>query len=221
MVLTKVPGTTARRTGSRAVGPLDVVAAAASRIQAWANCAKGRRRTEHALHSLERTGWQVRHNITLPAGGRVDHLVLGPRGVYVLDSRAWPGVVTVDQKGATVTPRGDPTAAWTAGGHHRALPPAAAAVVRTLSAAMGNVALAPRTLVVVWSPFPDRLAESGGITYIAGDDLVGWLSDQPRRLDDQELTALTASVLRVCPPRSIAPDRTAAAAPVVSARSGN
>jgi hypothetical protein len=36
---------------------------------------------------------------------------------------------------------------------------------------------------VIWAPFPEGLAVSGGITYVAGDRLAGWLSQQPRRPD--------------------------------------
>jgi hypothetical protein len=35
--------------------------------------------------------------------------------------------------------------------------------------------------VVIWAPFPEGLAVSGGITYVAGDRLAGWMSDERRR----------------------------------------
>ena len=193
MALTPFLTTTARPgTASRAIGSLRLVAGAASRIHTWANGLEARRRTQGALRPLERRGWQVSHDIPLREGGRVDHLVVGPHGVYVLASCAWSGVVTVDQKGATVTPPHDPAAAWTARGQHRTLPPAAVAVVRALSVATGGAVSAPRAVVVVWAPFPDRIADSGGITYVAGDHLADWLSGQPRRLEGSRLIALAA-----------------------------
>jgi hypothetical protein len=172
--------------------PLRAVASAAGLVQDWAHGTEGRRRTRRALRPLEQCGWRVDHDITLPGGIYADHLALGPCGVYVIDSRAWGGVVTVDHKGPTITPRGDPRAAWTANGHHRSLPPVAAAVVRSLAAA-GLPVRAPRAVVAIWAPFPDRIAESGGVTYIAGAYLADWLAGQPTRLGVDEVAALTGA----------------------------
>ncbi|SEK38867.1 Nuclease-related domain-containing protein [Blastococcus sp. DSM 46786] len=136
------------------------------------------------LRSLDRAEWQVTRLVRLPGGGQADHLVIGPTGAYLLDSRAWGGVVTVDHKGATITPGGRPETAWTARGQHCSLAPAAAALGRTVSTT-GRRSVAPRAVVVVWATFPERLAVAGGITYVAGDHLVEWLSDRSRHSDRQ------------------------------------
>jgi hypothetical protein len=47
------------------------------------NGCRGRRRTGRGLRALDRTSWQV----AVPAGGHVDHLVVGHGGVYVLVSK--------------------------------------------------------------------------------------------------------------------------------------
>src|SRR4051812_32411396 len=52
----------------------------------------------------------ITHDLDLPGAGNIDHLAVGPAGVFVLDSKAWSGVVTVEQDGATITPRDDPDA---------------------------------------------------------------------------------------------------------------
>jgi hypothetical protein len=166
----------------RTIDPLGIVATAAAHVYAWAATADGRRRTGRVLQSLDRETWRVTERVQLPDGGQAEHLVIGPSGVYLLASRAWHGVVTVDHKGATITPEGRPAAAWTARGQHCSLAPAAAALGRAVSTAAGNSLPAPRAVAVIWAPFPERFAISGGITYIAGDDLAEWLSDQPRRL---------------------------------------
>ena len=168
--------------GARALDPLRMVAAAAAHVHGWAAAAEGRRRTAQVLHSLDPGVWRVTQDIRLPDGGHADHLVVGPGGVYLLDSRAWEGLVTVDHKGATITPEGRPAAAWIARGLHCSLAPAAAALGHALSSAGGPLA-APHAVVVIWAPFPEGLVVSGGITYVAGDRLAGWLSEQPRRPD--------------------------------------
>jgi hypothetical protein len=187
-------GVPRRRAGARVNLSLRMVATAAALIHGWASAAEGRRRTEDVLRGLVGAGWQVAHHIKLPAGGHVDHLAVGPSGVYLLDSRVWHGVVTVDHKGATITPEQDPGAAWTARGEHSCLPPAAAAVVRALSAATGSTLPAPHAVVVIWARFPERVAVSGGVTYVAGEQLAGWLAAQPERLDRRQLAACAGRV---------------------------
>jgi Nuclease-related domain len=94
--------------GAAALDPLRILAAAAEHVHGWAATAEGRRRTARVLQSLDPGAWRVTQDIRLPDGCRADHLAVGPSGVYLLDSRAWLGVVTVDHKGATITPEGRP-----------------------------------------------------------------------------------------------------------------
>ena len=60
--------------------------------------------TERELRSVERQGWVVAHDLQ-GRFGNVDHLVVGPGGVYLLDSKNWSGEVSVANGLATVTPR--------------------------------------------------------------------------------------------------------------------
>lgn len=176
--------TTVRRgPNAQGVSPLRMVAAAAAHLHDWAARGDGRRRTGRVLRSLDRDTWQISQHIQLPDGGYADHLAIGASGVYVLDSRAWHGAVTVDHKGATITPEGQPAAAWTARGQHCSLAPAAARLGRVLSTAAGRPLPTPRAVVVIWASFPDRLAVSAGITYVAGEHLAEWLSGESRRAD--------------------------------------
>jgi hypothetical protein len=46
--------------------------------------------------SLVDAGWSALHNRSRPHGGNIDHVLVGPSGVYVLDSKAWTGPVTFD-----------------------------------------------------------------------------------------------------------------------------
>src|SRR4051812_41881777 len=136
-----------------------------SHIERWGTGAAGERRTERVLRPLQRVGWTITHDLDLPGAGNIDHLAVGPAGVFVLDSKAWGGVVTVDQDGATITPRDDPDAAWLARGQHRAATRTAARVTRVLAAAAGMTVPAAQSLVVVWGTFPQRIAASGGGTH--------------------------------------------------------
>jgi hypothetical protein len=60
---------------------------------AWRRGAAGERRTARLLAPLERHGWAVLHDLAIPGSqANIDHLVIGPGGVLVIDSkqyRAW------------------------------------------------------------------------------------------------------------------------------------
>jgi hypothetical protein len=162
-------------------------------IQRWGSGAAGERRTERVLGPLARVGWTTTHDLELPGAGNIDHLAVGPSGVFVIDSKAWSGVVTVDDDGATITPRDDPEAAWLARGRHRAAARRTARVTRTLAAEAGMTVSAAHAVVVVWGNFPQRVATSGDVTYVAGEYLHDWLLGQPSCLSRTQLSALSAA----------------------------
>ena len=61
----------------------------------WRRGARGERRTARALRKLARAGWTVLHDVAVP-GSRAngDHLLIGPPGVFLIDSKAWHGHIT-------------------------------------------------------------------------------------------------------------------------------
>ncbi|WP_243722898.1 nuclease-related domain-containing protein [Actinomadura sp. 7K507] len=66
-----------------------------STVTAWQKSSAAERRTEKQLKSLQRNGYVVLHARAVPADdegvsdGRIDHLVIGPSGVYAIDSEKW------------------------------------------------------------------------------------------------------------------------------------
>ena len=60
--------------------------------QAWRRGTQGERRTARLLAPLERHGYQVFHDLAIPgSAANVDHLVIGPTGVFVIDSKRYRG----------------------------------------------------------------------------------------------------------------------------------
>jgi hypothetical protein len=193
---TTVPAVIARHSGRRsATDVLRIVAAGAAHVCEWAAAVEGRRRTEYVLRGLDPTRWRLVDHSGV-RGRHVDHVLVGPAGIYVIASEAWRGEVTVDQKGATITPARDPDAAWTARGRHRSLAPAAASVVHELATTSSRVP-PPCAVVVVWAPFPETVAVSGGVTYVAGVHLAAWLGAQPRDPDHDHLDRFRDEALTV------------------------
>ena len=67
---------------------------------AWRRGAAGERRTARLLDLLERRGWAVLHDPAVPGSrANVDHLVIGPGGVFVVDSKQYRGRLRLDSSG--------------------------------------------------------------------------------------------------------------------------
>jgi hypothetical protein len=61
----------------------------------WQRGAAGERHTARLLGRLARDGYVVFHDLAVPGNSRanVDHLVIGPTGVFIIDSKQWTGSV--------------------------------------------------------------------------------------------------------------------------------
>jgi hypothetical protein len=67
---------------------------------AWRRGAAGERRTARLLGPLERQGWVVLHDLAVPGSrANIDHLVIGPGGIFVIDSKQYRGRLQLDPSG--------------------------------------------------------------------------------------------------------------------------
>jgi len=67
---------------------------------AWRRGAAGERRTARLLSPLERHGWAVLHDLAVPGSrANLDHLMIGPGGVFVIDSKQYRGRLQLDPSG--------------------------------------------------------------------------------------------------------------------------
>lgn len=66
-----------------------------SSVEAWRKPSAAERKTERQLRSLEKAGYRTLHARAVPrddegvSDGQIDHLVVGPTGVYAVDSEKW------------------------------------------------------------------------------------------------------------------------------------
>jgi len=74
------------------------LAAARAKEHAWSAGADGEEQVAEALASLEQLGWVVLHDVAWPGRPRanLDHVLIGPGGVLVVDTKNWSGTVTAD-----------------------------------------------------------------------------------------------------------------------------
>ncbi len=65
---------------------------------AWSAGAAGEERVADALLGLEQLGWVIMHDVAWPGRPRanLDHVLIGPGGVLIVDTKNWSGTVTVD-----------------------------------------------------------------------------------------------------------------------------
>jgi hypothetical protein len=58
----------------------------------WRRGARGERRTARQLARLTRHGWVIFHDLAVPdSRANADHLLIGPAGVFLADSKNWRG----------------------------------------------------------------------------------------------------------------------------------
>lgn len=159
-------------------------------IEHWQFGAWGEQATAKALRPLEKEGWVILHD--LPAGrGNVDHVAVGPGGVYLLDSKRLGGVATVHEQGMTVRRIDDPDLRYehTGTGHLLAL--ARGTHERVLAHTRIKVWVAP--VMVMWCDFPQRVVE-GRCHYLHGEELAAWLRARPQTVASGRVPQLAEAV---------------------------
>jgi hypothetical protein len=66
----------------------------------WLRGARGERRTARQLRPLLQHGWVVFHDLAVPeSGANADHLVIGPGGIFLVDSKNWHGPLLLGPDG--------------------------------------------------------------------------------------------------------------------------
>jgi hypothetical protein len=97
-------GLLAARAGLPWAGMLGLAAAAlvawrlrfrpSEQARSWQRGAHGERGTARLLDRLTRDGYVIFHDLAVPGSdANVDHLVIGPTGLFVIDSKQWTGSV--------------------------------------------------------------------------------------------------------------------------------
>jgi Nuclease-related domain len=68
---------------------------------AWQRGAQGERRTARLLGRLDRHGWAILHDLAVPGSrANIDHLAIGPGGVFVIDSKQYTGQLHLTEDGS-------------------------------------------------------------------------------------------------------------------------
>jgi hypothetical protein len=142
----------------------------------------GERLTERQLQPLEDEGWAVAHDLDAQRGN-FDHVVVGARGAYLIETKTLQGRVTFDRDGMTVHRGDDERDSWRPYKPlDRAVRGAAVQLQRRLAPA-GVRWVEP--VVVLWSEFEGQVHQGDGVTFLHGKRLASWLREQDERLADR------------------------------------
>jgi hypothetical protein len=151
------------------------------------------RRTDALLRRLAAREWTILTDID-PRHG-VDHVLVGPGGVFVIASRKPEGAGARVRDGVLWLRReGDTRADRPGVAINRQALDSARSMQREIRRRTGH-GPAVHAVVVLWCEFPQGIAESSQITFLHGRDLSIWLSERPHRLD-QPGRALVVQTLR-------------------------
>ena len=161
-------------------------------IERWRLGAEGEKQTAKVLRPLTRRGWTLVNDIQTERGN-IDHILVGPAGVFLLETKNLGGIVSVERGTLSVRWREDPDDGYEARGvGPRARALAAQLAERLKEAGVPNVWVQP--IVVLWSEFPQRSIQSDGVAWVAGKRLAGVLAARPTMLSEEQADEIMAVV---------------------------
>lgn len=161
-----------------------------SYIENWLIGSWGEEQTEKVLRPLEADGWRVHHDLP-GAYGNWDHVVVGPGGVFLLDSKKFQGEVEVQGDQALVRRLEDPELTYRFDAAKKIIP--LAMEVRDHLRAATRATQYVQAVVVVWGRFPAGVAGER-CKYVHGDRLSEWLREQPQRVAPERVDQFSAAL---------------------------
>ncbi|MFC4123220.1 nuclease-related domain-containing protein [Nonomuraea zeae] len=169
-----------------------------SSVPAWRRTSVAERRTEAQLRKLERSGYRTLHARAIPGSeAQIDHLVVGPTGVYAVDSEKWdkrlPVRVQMGKKlfhgPFDMKPRLT-EAKWEA-----------SQASELITKAFGREISVVPSLAIYGPPVPWKIMTIRGVDVYQGDRARKWITKRERALTDGEIDRIFDIAAQVLPAR--------------------
>ncbi|GAA0387838.1 hypothetical protein GCM10009530_43650 [Microbispora corallina] len=169
-----------------------------SSVPAWRRASAAERRTEGQLRKLERSGYRTLHARAIPGSeAQIDHLVVGPTGVYAVDSEKWDKRLPVRVQSHrklfhgpfNQKPRLD-EARWEA-----------AQASDLISKALGREITVVPSLAIYGPAIPWRILNIRDVDVFSGGLVRRWITKRERSLTTAEIESIHRAAERVLPPR--------------------
>ncbi|MFI9838452.1 nuclease-related domain-containing protein [Nonomuraea sp. NPDC051941] len=169
-----------------------------SSVPAWRRTSVAERRTEAQLRKLERSGYRTLHARAIPnSEAQIDHLVVGPTGVYAVDSEKWDKRLPVRvqmgkklfhgpfDKKARLT-----EAKWEA-----------SQASELITQSFGREVSVVPSLAIYGPPVPWKIMTIRGVDVYQGDRARKWITKRERALTDGEIDRIFDIAAQVLPAR--------------------
>jgi hypothetical protein len=164
-------------------------------IDQWLMGSMGEQWTDEQLRTLERKGWVVLRDLKR-AGYNIDHVLVGPAGVFVMDSKNLDGTVTCAGDVMRLhRPGADPEdrPAYVTGGPAHSVRSQAADVNERLRRRLGR-SIWVTGVVVVWAHLDPEVIPGNRMHFVRGDALGDWLDAQPARFNAVQIEEVARSL---------------------------
>ncbi|MEO3806511.1 nuclease-related domain-containing protein [Nonomuraea sp. B1E8] len=169
-----------------------------SSVPAWRRTSVAERRTEAQLRKLERNGYRTLHARAIPdSEAQIDHLVVGPTGVYAVDSEKWdkrlPVRVQMGKKlfhgPFDMKPR-ITEAKWEA-----------SRASELISKSFGREVSVVPSLAIYGPQVPWKIMTIRGVDVYQGDRARKWITKRERALTEGEIDRIYDIAAQVLPAR--------------------
>jgi hypothetical protein len=153
--------------------------------EAYERGAVGEETTARALGELSAEGWRVFHDVRWPGRSQanIDHVLVGPSGVFVIDSKAWDGAVEV--RGGALRQDGRRR-------HRHVVAAAAAAMaVGDLVPGLHHKAIHP---VICFAREESIFGWCADVMVCSTQNVVTFLTSRPRVLDEAQMTEVAETL---------------------------
>ncbi|MBB6475264.1 nuclease-related domain-containing protein [Sphaerisporangium rubeum] len=169
-----------------------------SSVAPWRRASVAERRTEAQLKKLERNGYLTLHARAIPGSdAQIDHLVIGPTGVYAVDSEKWDKRLPVRVQSHrklfhgpfNQKPRLD-EARWEA-----------SQASELISKALGHEVSVVPSLAIYGPAIPWKILNIREVDVFDGGRVRRWITNRERSLTPEEIEDIYAVAAEVLPAR--------------------
>jgi len=176
--------------GCAVAGPVVLAGFPPSYIARWRRGAEGERATSRALRRLVRHGWTLVNDVPV-ARGNVDHVLIGPPGVFALDSKNLNGIVSVRHGVLKTRWHEDPDDGY----ENKALASHSRSAARELRGALRahGAVVDVQPVIVLWAEFEQRSILSKQVAWIDGKHLADVLERRPATLSQGSVATVVAA----------------------------
>jgi Nuclease-related domain len=184
----RVAGRIFAATSGFAAGMLAVIYSLGGHISAfrWWLGAEGERETAKQIEKLG-PEWHCEHDLE-HGHGNYDHVLVGPAGVFLLDSKLLHGTAAAGEDSLRSGRVAYPGGAFRYG---------AKQVKVALEERLGFRAPWVQSVVVIWGDFPQGRHEEHDIVYLRGEELLPWLSELPKKVNAPQRAAYVTALREV------------------------